>query len=298
MCMSVISFFKNNKIPVEPELKGRLYVKYHNRDLQREEIKRILDHTRCIRDKVYFLMLAESGARPYTLVQLRYKHIKDEFEKGNIPMKIELPAEIVKDRVGNRWTFIGEDCYNLLKEYLSSRQPLDDESLIFAPEVEARMKHAFLRPETFNNQFSKIVLKLGLVERREPNKPKKLYQYCLRKYFRNNIRVSDTAFREFWMGHTFGTDESYLSRDVEKHREEYAKAYNSIRIYKPEIPKTVEKLQEYYEAEINTLKQAIIEIARASGVADDERLKQIIDTTKYAGATGFRKKPKDEEEEE
>jgi hypothetical protein len=37
-------------------------------------------------------MMAESGLRPRTLVQLRYKHIKADFEAGRVPMKIEVPA--------------------------------------------------------------------------------------------------------------------------------------------------------------------------------------------------------------
>ena len=46
----------------------------------------------------------------------------------------------------------------------------------------------------------------------------------------NNIRC-DTAFREFWMGHKT-TQTHYVSRDVERHREEYGKAYENLRIYK------------------------------------------------------------------
>jgi len=55
------------------------------------------------------------------------------------------------------------------------------------------------------------------------------------------------------MGHTFGTDEHYLTRDVEKHRKVYAEAYPSIRIFQPETeltPKQVEKLKQKLAEEI------------------------------------------------
>ena len=253
----VISFFKHHKIPIEPHIQDRVYVKYHNRDIPREEFKKILKHA-CLRDRTFFLMMAESGQRPYTLVQLRYKNIKQDFEAGRVPMKIDLPAELLKDRVGHRFTFIGEDTLDSLKAYLRPRLPLKNSDTIFAPLRKGRMKGKFVSPEAFGNAFCRIVLKLNLDEPVEGGKPKGLRLYCLRKYFQNKIRVSDIGFREFWMGHTFGTDEHYLSRDVERHREEYAKAYDSIRIFKPEIPESIDHLRQYYEGELEKLRGQLI----------------------------------------
>jgi len=55
------------------------------------------------------------------------------------------------------------------------------------------------------------------------------------------------------MGHET-TQTHYISRDIEKHREIYAKAYTSLRIYKPEktelLPKQVEKLKQKLAEEI------------------------------------------------
>ena len=240
----IASFFKHNKIRVEPDREKHVFVKYHNRDLKREEIKRILEHAD-IRDRTFFLMMLESGLRPNTLVQLRYKHIKEDFQANRVPMKIDLPSELMKDRVEPRWTFIGQDALESLKEYLKPRMPLQNEDLIFAPE-RSDMKHPFLVPETFSNKFAKIALKLRITERREKGKPKTIRLYCLRKYFMNNIRC-DTAFREFWMGHKT-TQTHYVSRDIERHREEYARAYENLRIFRSQTPQTILKLREDIEA--------------------------------------------------
>ena len=224
----IISFFKHHKIPVDPEYMKHAYVKFHNRDLKREEIRRVLENAH-IRDRTFFLMMVESGLRPNTLVQLRYKHIKRDFETDTVPMMIELPSELLKDRVEARWTFIGEDAFRTLKEYLKPQIPLQNEDLIFQPERNDA-KHPYLRPQTFSNKFRKIALKLGISEDEEKGKPRQIRLYGLRKYFMNNIRC-DTAFREFWMAHKT-TQTHYVSRDVERHREEYAKAYENLRIYK------------------------------------------------------------------
>ena len=252
----MLSFFKHQKISLEVETLRHPYVKYHNRDITKQEIERILDHC-TIRNKAYFLMMLESGLRPTTLCQLRYSNIKSDFERKNIPMTIRTPSKILKDRVGERFSFIGEDGFRALKEYLSTRQPLNDDDFVFVKGKHG--KNSPVTPSAFSNIFCNLVLKLGLDKITEVKKPKPLRLYCLRKYFRNNIRASDTAYREFWMGHKFGTDEHYLTRDVEKHKEVYAEAYPSLRIYE-KATKEVKQLTEELEktkGELETTKKQV-----------------------------------------
>lgn len=239
----VISFFKHHRIPIYPEYKKHAYVKYHNRDLRREEIKRILQNAD-MRDRTFFLMMVESGLRPNTLVQLRYKHIKKDFETGTTPMMIELPSELLKDRVEARWTFIGEDAYKTLKEYLKPKLPLENEDLIFTPE-RSDVKHPHLMPQTFTNKFRKIALKLGISETEEKGKPRQVRLYGLRKFFMNNVRYEgfDHTFKEFWMCHQT-TQTHYVSRDPEIHREEYSKVYENLRIYKSIDSAQANKIEE------------------------------------------------------
>lgn len=241
----VISFFKAFKIPVDVDIRDRMYVKYPNRDIIKSEIKRILEHS-SIREKTFYLMMLESGQRPNTLVQLRYKHIKEDFENNLVPMKIEIPVELLKDRVGNRFTFIGQNGFDSLKEYLSLRKELNNDDLIFQPLKPMKEGNTYICPETFTSIFSRTVLKLGITELRK-GKPKKVRLYNLRKYFRNNIRVQDTAYRKFWMGRAFGTDEFYITRNVEEHRRMYEQAYPNLRIYDEQINPKLEDLEKKLE---------------------------------------------------
>jgi integrase len=242
MLIAVLSFYKHNHIPIDVRIKQRVYVVYHNRAITKEEVRRILDHAN-LRDRTFFLIMLESGLRPNTIVQLRYRHIKEEFEKGIIPMKIELDADMLKDNVGKRFTFIGEDAHRCLKEYLAPRMPLKDDEPIFKGVHPRKQKGEFITPNLFSLQFNKIVKKLGIAKQINNKRARQnLNLYCLRKYFRNNIRVSDPAYREFWMGHSLGTDRHYFDawledpNIVEKHRQEYAKAYPSLRVYEPTTP--------------------------------------------------------------
>lgn len=242
----VISFFKKGcKIPIKPEFAEKIYVKYHNRDITPEEIKRILTQSG-LKFQTFFLMMVESGQRPYTLVRLRYKHIKKDFEANRVPMSIDLPSELLKDNVGDRFSFIGQDGFNLLKEYLASRGQLNPEDLVFAPD-KTTMKGDHLSVAMFSNKFGKIVRQLKLAEDKG-GKPKALRLYCLRKYFRNNLKM-DRDYREFLMGHTstLGVDQSYITRDKEVYRVMYEEAYPTLRIYAEQKEETITQVKELRE---------------------------------------------------
>jgi len=239
------SFFNFHNIPINVKTRSHVFVTYHNRDILTNEIKQILENSG-LRERTFYLMMLESGQRPDTLVKLQYKHIKREYESNKIPMMIELPSNIIKDRLGYRFSFIGDEAYKSLREYLKTRPRLRDDDYIFSREKRLEMdatKH--ITPNTFGNCFSRSALKLGIAERREKGKPKAVKLYCLRKYFRNHC-TAEMSFREFWMSHSIGTDEHYITRDVETHRKKYAECYPHLRLSEPS-PDTLVKFSKQLE---------------------------------------------------
>lgn len=235
MLATVVSFFRKVKIPVEVEWK-KVFVVNHNRDLRKDEVRRILENSE-LRERCFFLMLAESGQRPDTIVSLRYKHIKKEFEEGKVPMLVQLPSELLKGRVESRFTFLGEDGVNTLKEYLSTRK-LGDEDFLFERKrtVSDEYKEGHVQGSAFSIAFERIARKLGLVTEEKTKKTGPQHQirlYCLRKYFNNNIRA-DRSYIEYWMAHTDTVQGAYVSKDVEEHRRRYAEGYESLRVFAPD----------------------------------------------------------------
>jgi len=256
---SIVSFYRHNKIPISVDCKERAYVVYHNRPIQKTDIQRILEHA-SLRDRTFFLLMLESGLRPNTIVQLRYRNIKRDFEANKVPMMIEVEPEISKWKDEKRFTFIGEDGFKALKEYLAPRMPLRDDDFLFEAVHKHQQKGQHPTPSLFSVQFARIVRKLNLAEKiREDNPRRKLNLYTLRKYFRNNIKVSDPAYREFWMGHSLKIDNSYFEKNIEhpetieKHRQEYMKGYDSLRVYEP---KENSKMQDL-EVKLNEAYQSI-----------------------------------------
>lgn len=256
------SFLSYYKIPVTVELPRRAYVIYHNRDLTRENLKKILSKA-SQRDRTIWLLMAESGLRVSTAIHLKYWQIKDDFEKGIVPMRILTPAESLKDHVGDRWSFIGEDGVKALKEYLEPRLPLNDQDFVFTSKKPERMKGEQFTAASLSMIWRNIVRDLKLEQESTPGKPKHFRMHGLRKYFRNNMRA-DYSYREFWMGHSLGVDEHYISRDVEVHRKEYRNGYEQLRIYEstPAIISEITEQMKQKDMEIQELRDEIKHIRK------------------------------------
>jgi integrase len=232
----VKSFLRYWDIPLKVDLPKHSYVVYHNRDIKREELKKILTFASA-RDRVIWLVMAESGMRSDNAVNLKYAQIKEDFEASRIPMKIALYSSVLKDHVGDRWTFIGEDGFRELKAYLQGKN-LRDDDYVFASERQGQCKGEQFSQASLSVKFNRLVQKLGidksLGNREEVGrpKPKQVRLHGLRKYFRNNMKAEE-SFRTFWMGHSLGVDAHYITRDVEAHRTEYEKGYPHLRVFEP-----------------------------------------------------------------
>ncbi len=264
------SFFSYYKIPIDVDLPRRACVIYHNRDLSRENIRKIFNKA-SQRDRTIWLLMAESGLRVNTTIYLKYWQIKEDFEKEIVPMRIITPAESLKDHVGDRWSFIGEDGFKALKEYLQPRIPLNDDEFVFTTKKPERMKGDQFTSASLSTIWRKVVRALKLEKNSTHRKFNHFRMHGLRKYFRNNMRA-DPSYREFWMGHSLGVDAHYVSRDPEFHRKEYKKGYESLRILEPATPaqltEIVDQLKQK-DQEIQQLKKDMNEVIKNTAVLQE-----------------------------
>jgi integrase len=268
---SLKSFLGYWKIPLDVDLPRHASVIYHNRDLAREEIKKIL-HFSSQRDRAILLVLVESGMRVENAVGLKYWQIRGDFEAHRVPMRILLPSSTLKDAVGERWTFVGEDGFNELSNYLQGRH-LEDDDFVFQSERKGRVKGEQFSPASLSQKFNNLVQKLGIdksvtgkLKKGERPRPKRIRLHGLRKYFRNNMRAEE-SFREFWMGHAIGVDAHYISRDPEEHRKRYAEGYKYLRIFEPSPQSLIDVYEQMRtkDTEIQALKNEIAELRETIG---------------------------------
>lgn len=127
-CVNAIkSFFKYMDMPFTKTIRPRQIEEYHNRDIQREEIAKILKHCKFVRDRAFYSFMVSSGLRPFTIAKLKYKHMQQDFEDGVVPCKVDVPIEITKGKRRGHFTFINAETVEFLKDYLETRGQLTRE---------------------------------------------------------------------------------------------------------------------------------------------------------------------------
>jgi len=247
---AIKSFFKYNDLPLGYIPTSKMRVTYHNRDITNKEVKLILNASRP-RERAFFAILAQSGLRPFTICNLKLKHIKEDFIANLVPCKIDVPQEIAKGKYRGYFTFIGNEAVEYLKAYLHTRRRITKDDFLFVKQGTKQQAN----PKSFSGLFSRTLQKLqekGLieVEQKEISKPRDVRLYSLRKFFRKHANQAGFEFVQFWMGHIVktGQEEHYRPTGVEHHRKLYAeKAMPFLRLETAtptETEKTMAELRE------------------------------------------------------
>ena len=233
-------WFEVNGVKVEVRA-PRKWATYEDRIPTHEELQRVLDVCRSPRDRVAICILTSSGLRPRELVALRYRDIKEDFERGVIPCKVLVRAPNTKGK-RSRITFISEEAVRHLKAYYGGRKPRDEDPVIGS----AGNPSQPIVVDTLLNQLSLLFKKAGLTEqngeRRHP-----LHPYSLRKFFRTNMShagVPDPYIR-FFMGQKGYLDDSYFRANENMLREMYMKGMAMVTISQPQKPDKIEMIKAF-----------------------------------------------------
>jgi integrase len=253
----VLSFFKHNDLPIGYVPPVRYRTVFHNRDIEAEEIVKILQVS-APRERAFYTFMAQSGLRPTTICNLRLKHIEPDFSSGKVPCLVNVPEELTKGQYHGYITFIGEDAVRYLKAYFNTRRKLTKESYLF-------VNYGSEDPMIFNTVSSlfrkavRILREKGEMdyEQKKADRPAEIRLYNLRKFFRKMANQAGFENVEFWMGHTVGVDASYRPRDPEFYRAIYAeKAMPFLRLENATPTETEKQIQEQ-SRQIEALRQEL-----------------------------------------
>ena len=232
---SVKTLLRANGVKPPEVLTPRIRVVYEDRAPRPEELQRMID-VADLRGKVIVSMLALGGFRIGTLSKLRYYHVKDDLERGVIPVHIHVEAEITKGKYGDYDTFIGAEAVHYLKLYLDQRRRgtekippeeiTDDSPLIRA----YTKKPKPLTPRTLSMVVGSLYARAGLV-RKSGKKRYTLRPHSIRKFFRTQLAALGVPsdYIEYMMGHRISTYHDIKMKGVEFLRRIYAQADLRIR---------------------------------------------------------------------
>jgi hypothetical protein len=255
-------FYSNGLQIVLPKI--RCTVTYRDRAPTPEELQHLIDLAE-LRGKVIISCLALGGFREGTLARLKYRHIKNDYERGVTPIHVHVEAAITKGKYGDYDTFIGQEAVAYIKAYLEYRQRgsprgfvppekiMDDSPLI-------RYLHGKgTKPVTvisIYREIHELYRKAGLISQTRGRRYE-LRPHSVRKFFLTQMLAAgvNSDYANYMMGHKINTYHDIQMKGVEFLRGVYASSGLSIR--------TKTKF-----SQIEALKQ----ICRAWGLNPDEVL--------------------------
>jgi Phage integrase family len=239
-CMKAVTTFYHVNGAKTVKLDQPLSRKVENKDRapKPEELAKMLDKSDA-RDGFIIAAFATAAFREGTLSKLKYRHIKEDFEAGTIPIHIHIEAEITKGKYHDYDTFLNTEASQLLKLYIQERrngckntppEDITDDS----PLIRSRLTNSKIAGIS-EKQLRKIVHQRAV----EIDAAKKLADswmysvrcHSLRKYFKSQMLGSkiDPAIVEYMMGHTISTYADVQSLGIEALRNMYAAAELAIR---------------------------------------------------------------------
>lgn len=203
-----------------------------------EELQRLIDIAG-LREKVVVSMLALGGFREGTLVKLQYRHVREDLEKGIVPIHIYIEAAITKGKYHDYDTFLGKEAADYLQAYLETRrlgspdgkippETLTDESPLIRDETSRSPKSIGEKQvyKTVHNLYFKAsLLKQGYGGSYD------LKVHSIRKYFKTQLLALGVQpdYVDYMMGHTIDIYHDIQMNGVEFLRNIYATSGLSIR---------------------------------------------------------------------
>lgn len=233
----VRTFYRVNGINIPVPYLPSPRLVHKDRAPKPEELQRLLD-TADLRERVIVSMFALGGFREGTLVRLQYRHVREDLERGIVPLHIHVEPEITKGKYHDYDTFIGREAVEFLKQYLDTRRKglidrritrediHDDSPLI-------RDHQTKIARPIGEKQLYKLVHTLysqvGLLKQNNSG-GYDLRVHSLRKYFKTQMMALGVQpdYIDYMMGHTVDTYHDIQSKGIEFLRNIYATAGLSI----------------------------------------------------------------------
>ena len=218
------SFYRVNEIEIpRPDL-PRPTIVNKDRAPKPDELQRILD-VADLREKFIVSCLALSGFRTGTLIKLQYRHVRDDLERGIIPVHVHVESEITKGKYHDYDTFLGEETVEYLRLYLEARRQGNIHPAIKAEEISD--DSPLIRDEMYEvprpigeKQLYKIVhslyFKAGLL-RKNRHGGYDLRVHSIRKFFKTQLMALGVQgdYIDYMMGHTVDVYHDIQSKGVE-----------------------------------------------------------------------------------
>lgn len=259
------SFLAHNGYNNLPRAKNGYTPTDWHRGYRKEELRKLAGYLDTPIHKLFVYLAAETGLRAATVLALRYRHVKEDLDKGVLPIAVRLEKDFYGKKKSAGFTFLGQRAVSLLKECIAKGLVRTEPDSPLVPSVK---KDREGKPGSYSNIHEVLVR----AARKSNLDPKVQPAHGIRKYFEACLDQAqiDSELKMMLEGHFEGTRaRSYTDREWDNPhsiREAYTKAYPFIDIDAgdPQLAQTVQSwqaekadlLQRIYALEEEKKKQA------------------------------------------
>ena len=174
--------------------------KNDKRNLKKEDVRKLYNHAKTLRDRAIILTLYQSGMDVSTLCSMKVKHVWRGIQEGEVPLAINL----VRRKEGVEYTsYITTDAIESVRAYLMERkakeEQLDMDGPLFIKERivkvwrgKPRVVMQEMQPHLIQKVFREIAVEAGLVTQEEITKNhwNPIRPHALRRAFADALRVA------------------------------------------------------------------------------------------------------------
>jgi integrase len=233
-------FFRLNGVFFRMPYRINRWCIYETRAPTPEELQKAIN-VADVRGKAIVALMATGGFRVGTLLQLKYRHVRQDLEKGRTSIHVHVEAAITKGKYHDYDTFVNNEASEYLKAYLDARRNgtirrqrdlrkepeiLDDESSLISNFFRVRP----LTPTTIQEILNGLYVKAGLLIKNPKIRRYDLNAHSLRKFFLTQM-VSlgvNRDYIEYMMGHKLSTYHDVKMKGVDFLRAVYLASGFSI----------------------------------------------------------------------
>lgn len=220
-----------------------------------KDIRKILNHAKCLRDRAVILCLFQSGMDDSTLCSLNFEDVKRELGEEKTPLKLDLKR---KKESLPYITFLAPDAVNVLTAYIEERKRKEKRSdfgndePLFVIEGWARKKMSRVKPRTIQAVFRSLALEANLVDKEQFKKShwNPARAHALRSAFMSLLRSRGLNEQDinFFVGHKIPYQQAYYQSEGERLRKTYADAMGVLSVY--ETRETITEIEERFNDKI------------------------------------------------
>ncbi len=212
--VAVRSFLRHNGYNSLPKIELSYTPQAWHRAYKKEEIQKLLGYLPRKLHKLFVFLAVETGLRADTILELRYRHVMEDFEARIVPVAVRLEPRYHVGRKAAGYTFLGWASVEMLRECV-------DEGLTESD------SDSMIVPRSYRAIYAAIKRAKGLA-RVDPS-----IQPChgFRKYFENALDHAgiDHERKMILEGHFASTRaRHYTDRDIDDLRELYRRSYQFI----------------------------------------------------------------------